>query len=259
MRLSGINRILLCMSVQLHRFKRCLLLIGAIAVGGVAHGQEPVAVSFQGKPIRFTANDRPYFLGRIPMISVRPVFVAMGAEVRRSRDAIHWTIRRGEDRLDYAFGDRWFIFNGARMELSTLPEGRGETLFAPIEFFEGISGGALELNADSPNRKNPEVDYRGKRLRFKKDDTPMRQSGTVFVSLQSTANFIGAHVEVSSERGRLTITRALDRVTYEQGTRSYVFNGAVKSLRTGSMVRGKTIFVPIELFQALVGGELRSR
>ncbi len=193
------------------------------------------------------------------MISVRPVFVAMGAEVRRSRDAIHWTIRRGEDRLDYAFGDRWFIFNGARMELSTLPEGRGETLFAPLEFFDGMSGGALELNAEQPSRKTPEVDFRGRTLRFKKDDAPTRQSGTVFVSLQATAVFIGARVELSPDKAHMSITRALDHVTYDQGTRSYVFNGAVKTLRAGSIVRNKTIFVPIELFQALVGGELRSR
>lgn len=246
------------MSVQLRRFTELLLLIGTVALVGLAKAQEPVSVSFQGKTIRFASSDRPYFLGRIPMLSVRPVFAAMGAEVRRSRDAIHWTIRRGEDRLDYAFGDRWIVFNGARMELSTLPEGRGETLFAPFEFFEGISGGALELNADTPYRRNPEVDYRGKVLRFKKDDAPMRQSGTVFVSLQATAVFIGARVEMSSDRGHIAITRALDRVTYDQGMRTFVFNGAVKSLRSGSIVRSKTVFVPIELFQALVGGELRS-
>ena len=192
------------------------------------------------------------------MISVRPVFLAMGAEVRRSRDAIHWTIRRGEDRLDYVFGDRWFIFNGARMELSAQPEGRGETLFAPFEFFEPIAGGALELNAEPPTRRNPEILFRGRILKFKREDMPLRAGGTVFASVQATAVFIGARVELSSDKNHLTITRALDKVTYDLGGRVFVFNGASKNLRSASLVKGKTVFVPIELFQALVGDEIRS-
>jgi hypothetical protein len=182
----------------------------------------------------------------------------MGASVRHSRDAVHWTIRRGEDRIDYALGDTWIIFNGAKKELPGSPEGRGDVLFVPFEFVDDMSGGGLAINWDGAGSKTPEVFYRGKAIRFRRGDEPLRIGVAVFVSLKPTAAAVGVSVE-GGEKKPLILSRALDRLTYELGHHSYVFNDAQKFLRTPSIVRGRTLFVPIELFRALVGDELYSR
>ena len=225
----------------------------------VVSAQDVPTLSFEGHVIRFASSERPYYSSHIPMFSLRATCVAMGSTVKRSRDSIHWTVIRSSDRLDCAFSDRWYIFNGARKELPTPPESRGDVLFVPFDLLDAFSGGTLELNADVSFHRVPEIIFRGRAIRYRGEDVPFRSAGTVYVSINATAVAIGAIVDARIDRPRLTITRSLDKVSYEQGQRSYIFNGAQKYLRSGSVVKGKSVFVPLELFQALVGDEIRSR
>ncbi len=231
--------------------------LGAASAGFATVAEAP-SVSFQGRPVRFSNSEKPYYLGNCVMVSLRPVCSAMGASVRHSRDAIHWTVTRGEDRIDYALGDSWIIFNGAKKEMPERAEGRGDVLFVPFEFVDEMSGGGLAINWEGTSSKTPEIFYRAKPLRFRRDEQPLRIGGAVYVAVRPTASAIGVGVE-GGDRKPLVLTRALDRLTYEPGHHSFVFNEAQKLMRNPSFSKGRNLFVPIELFRALVGDELYSR
>jgi hypothetical protein len=217
------------------------------------------AISFQGRQIRFATVERPFYTGRTAMAPARTVCLAIGAGVKSSRDGRQWTITRGADRIDCVVGIASFTFNGVRQNLHAAPETRDRLLFVPVEMVQVISGGGLDVRASYGSGQETPVFYLDKLLRFRQDDSAFRQSGEVFVSVHPTANALGAKVDTSRDGGRLTITRNRDKIVYELGSRWYLFNDAERSLRTESTWRGKTVFVPIELFQSFVGEELCSR
>ena len=116
----------------------------------------------------------------------------------------------------------------------------------------------LAINWEGTSSKTPEIFYRAKPLRFRRDEQPLRIGGAVYVAVRPTASAIGVGVE-GGDRKPLVLTRALDRLTYEPGHHSFVFNEAQKLMRNPSFSKGRNLFVPIELFRALVGDELYSR
>jgi len=81
----------------------------------------------------------------------------------------------------------------------------------------------------------------------------------VYLSLRPTAALIGAKVDRSRDGIHFSIARSRDKVLLDLGQRSFSFNGAQSNLRGEAIVRGQTVFVPIEVFHALVGDVIRSR
>ena len=240
----------------------CQGILMALATSAIATIQgtqiEPI-VAFRGEMMRFSNNERPYFLGRTAMLPLNAICSKLRATVRRSRDGRQWTIARGTDRLDFSAGYTWFVFNGARREMFSAPEERGRVLFVPFELIEPMSGGGLEVKSDFGAGRGISVYFGDRLLRYTADESPFHRAGTVFVSVRPTAASIGARVDRITDGGHITITRSRDKVWYDLGQRFFTFNGAQRSLRSEAVVRGQLIFVPIELFQALVGEEIRSR
>jgi len=193
------------------------------------------------------------------MVPLRTVCLAIGAGVRRGKDGRQWILTRGTDRLECHPGSSWFIFNGVRQSLRSAPEGHDPVLFVPFELVQTMAGGALVVRADYADGNEAKLFLGDRLLRFKSDEAPFRQDGTIYVSLEATATLLGAHVDERNDRVRLSIVRSRDRITYDQGSRWFIFNGAQKQLHGESVSRGKVIFVPVELLQALVGDELRGR
>jgi len=214
---------------------------------------------YEGHPLRFSDGEQPYYLDGCVMAPLRPVCNRIGVEVKRSKDGNHWSLIRGRDRVEYSIGEYWFAFNGARRELRQRPEQRGSALFVPYEILQEISDGELELSAEDGSNRSTDILYRDHLLRFKKPETPFWIGGTEYVSARAIAAVIGAKLERSKDGNRLTIIRSRDKLVYDQGQRWYMFNGAQRTLRRESIAHGKVVFVPIELFQALVGDELHSR
>jgi hypothetical protein len=240
------------------RWALCFIWLALFVGAAFAADTDHIVVSFQGRTVRFAYSEKPYYKGSALMVSLRPVCAAMGASVKHSRDAIHWMIVRGSDRLEYALGEEWLVFNGAKHELPTRPEGRGDVLFVPFEFVDELSGGALEINWDGTGSRTPEVVYRGKPVRFRRDEQPIRIGGAIYLSVKATASATGIQIG-KADRGAITLTRSLDSLTYELGQHAYLFNDAQKPLRNPSMVRGRTLYVSFELFHALLGDDLYCR
>lgn len=224
----------------------------------MAVGQIAPAVLYSGKPLRFSMAERPYYSGDSAMVSLRSVCLAVGIAVRRRSNG-HWTLIRGSDRLDFSVGDCSYAFNGANEMVRSAPEAHGAIVFIPCEMIQPMSGGCLTVHAELAMEAAPNVYFHDRLLRFRPADAPFRQSGQVFVPMRPTASSIGARVEPNRDGVHVTIVRSLDRLTYEEGSRWYLFNGAQRWLRTESVVRRKSVFVPIDLFQAIVGDELRAR
>lgn len=226
--------------------------------GSVVTQIEP-QVLYAGKAIRFSYSERPYYVSGSAMVSVRTIAPAIGTTVRKSPDGRQWTLTTGADRLDFVVGSAYYTFNGARQLLRVAPEGRGPMVFVPYEMLQPISGGSLVIRAVLLPEQEPTVYYCDRQVRFRRSESPFREDGDVYVSLRTTASKIGAHVSQMRDGIRLTVMRGADKLTYEEGTHWYVFNGGLKPLRTASITRDNTVYVPIELLQVLVGQELRTR
>jgi hypothetical protein len=235
------------------------LLVATSASAGILPAEIEPSITFQGRPVRFAMGERPYYSGRSAMVPLRTVCLSIGAGVRSSKDGRQWTVTRGQDRIECSVGAPWFMFNGVRQTMREAPEARDRLLFVPLELLQAISGGGLDVRATFDTPKDAVVYFGDRLLHFKQGDAPFRDSGTVFVSLRPTAAMIGAKVEVKDNGIRITITRSRDRLVHDLGTRWYLFNEVQSGLRTESVLHGRTMYVPIELFQALVGEQLRSR
>jgi len=231
----------------------------AVVSQALAVEQIEPTVSFQGRPIRFANREHPYYLGSSAMVPIRTVCQAIGAGVRESRDSKQWTILRGADRIDCSPGTPWFTFNGVRQTLQEPPEARDRNLFVPLSMLQAISGSGLEIKAIYGSSRETSIFYLNRLLHYKPEDAPFHQFGTVYVSVRATAGFIGAKVDTRGEGARLTITRSRDKLVYELSSHWFSFNDAQRALRAESIIRGKTVFVPIEIFQAFLGQELCSR
>ena len=257
--LSRQSKYLYLMRPVLKLFPKVLALsLGAFLSAQLLAQVEP-AISYQGRPIRFAVGERPYYYGSSAMMPLLTVCLAIGAGVKRGRDGREWSIWRGSDRLEFAAGTPWFTFNGARQTLRVAPEGRGTIVFVPLELIQTMAGGGLEVKATYAEGRDPAIFFGDRLQRFRPGEAPFRQDGVVYVPVKSTASIIGARVDTSSEGVRLTISRSRDKVIYDLRSRWFLFNGAQRPLRGESSVRGKTLYVPLELLQALVGLQLQAR
>ena len=225
----------------------------------MAQAQTAPTISFEGKSIRFGKNEQPYYAGPAAMVPLKPVCRRIGAEFKQSKDRARWTIRRGSDLILYAEWDSSYTFNGARRRLFVPPEQKGAAIFVPFEMLSTISGGSLLLDSPFDGPRSVEVYFRDRLVRFKRGNEPFRSDGVIFVSIRPVCAAIGARLSESQDRIRLTITRSLDKIVYDQGLHWYMFNGAQRSLRSESLLRNNVQYVPIDLFQSLVGDEIRGR
>jgi len=247
------------MRSPLNQLLRMSVLAASITQSVCTFAQTAPIVTFQGKVVKFRPAERPYFNGKTPMICLRPLSEAIGARAQRSRDGRIWTVVRGTDRLLFQLGETWFDFNGARQSISLPPEGHGNFVFVPLELIQSISSGLLEVTDDQFADGATSIYFGDRMLRYKLEDAPFRKGRTVFVAGYMTSTFLGAKFQLSRDGLHLTLSRSRDKLTYDPGTRWFIFNRAQRVLHSESVFRGKTLFLPLEVFQALVGDQIQAR
>jgi len=215
----------------------------------------------EGRPIKFSEKELPYFSERTAMIPLRAICKEVDAKVVRSRDGDSITIARGQDRIEYVIEEKTFIFNGASIKLTHRSEGPADDLFVPFEMIQSLCGGGLTLVRESGSLEDEpfRIFVRDRELKFKHGQEPIRIGSTVLVPIHPAASAAGLRVVLNSGGSRITIVRSLDQVVYDQGQRWFQFNGRRVFLRETSMVKYKMVFVPIDLFQALLGTDFAVR
>ena len=100
--------------------------------------------------------------------------------------------------------------------------------------------------------------FRGRTLRFDRDELPFSNRSVVFVPLRSTADQTGTRLTRSSSGRFIALTFGNAEVQYQAGSTTFRLNGQVRTLRSPSVDRNGVLFVPSDLFRALLGNSFRA-
>lgn len=95
----------------------------------------------------------------------------------------------------------------------------------------------------------------GRDLNFGRDEQPFTSRNVVFVHARAMAARTGVTFERTGDGKRIWLSREFDRITYDKGN-SYMFNDSRRGLPASSQERNGALYVPIQLFSALLGRSL---
>lgn len=244
---------------------KILLLAGSAAsLLTAAWGQDAADIFADGRPLRYSNNARPYFDRGTPMVAVRETADQLGLRVDRSDSGRDLRLRNRRDELEFRQGTREYLLNGRRRTMAREPQNRRAILYVPMELFRDLTDARLEArraNREWDDRPGDAIDreliYRGRVLRFDGNESLFLRRNTLYVPLRALAARTDVRVDRDRSGNNLVLTRGRDRIEYENGREHYRLNNRTFRMGEPSQeVRG-LLFVPIELFQALVGNDLR--
>jgi hypothetical protein len=94
--------------------------------------------------------------------------------------------------------------------------------------------------------------YDGKELRYDRDESPYESGQTVMVPLERTAKLLGFNVELEDRQDRIFIEGDNKLVRLDRTSREYRVNGDRRTLSRNLEERESVLYVPLEVFKALV-------
>jgi hypothetical protein len=255
---------------------RIVVLAAALLGAVVAPAQwiDSGRIEYNGRELRL--NPEPIREGGTWMLPVRATADAIGAGIRH--DGRNSRITWRDNTIEYSPGDNDFYMNGRRRSLGGRSYERRGVLYVPSTLFEDLTDNQLRVirdrrrddqwDRDNRNRNPrwPDRDDRGRfgddvsfdnrPIRFDRDEEPFRSGNTLLVPAREMARLIGARVERPGDGNRLIFRYSRNEVVYDRGRNWYRINGRQVSLPTSSRDRRDVLYIPVEVFDALVDGRL---
>ncbi|MDX2064675.1 MAG: stalk domain-containing protein [Fimbriimonadaceae bacterium] len=260
-----------------------------LAVASTAFGQwnTDVQVQYEGRTQSFSGNERPFRNGNIVYLPARAMSGKIGGGFDRDDSGRNMRFTWRDRRVDYRKGDTYFSFNGKRYSMPRASTERNGVLLVPANLFFILTGyrvTVLGMNNGGGNNGgwqeggdnggwqgggsnggnngggwgdggDVRIRLNGRDLSFGRDEQPYRSRNVVFVHVRAMASRTGVGMERTQDGKRIWLSREFDKITYDKGN-SYMFNDSRRGLPASSQERNGALYVPIQLFSALLGRSL---
>jgi hypothetical protein len=255
------------------------------------NGGQSASITYRGRDLAFDRNEQPFWFAEMIYVPVRAVAGRIGASMDRSDRGDFLQIAYEGRTATYRKGDSRFQINGRTYDMSRPSRDRYDVMFVPIRFFEVLTSGQISARSSwgrpsdevprndrpgggwgrpgtgdddwrdhdhGPNEPaNVRIVFNGRILRFDSDTEPYSARGIVFLPLRAVADLTEIRIDREDNGRDVILRRGRDQVTYRAGSTNYLFNNRPRALRAPSQSRRGVLFVPVDLFEALLGSELR--
>ncbi|CAN1552943.1 Copper amine oxidase-like, N-terminal [Fimbriimonadaceae bacterium] len=246
---------------------------GGLFGGNGGSNNGGTSVYFNGRPLSFSGNERPYRSNGTVQVPFRAMGDRLGYNTDRSSDGRTISVWKEYDRVEYIKGANYFRLNDERRSLRTSSQERDGVLFVPIEIFQALAGRNLSTssngsggglfgggnNDDEYSNNTQEVYYDGRSLSFSGDERPIVKGSTLLVPARALASRIGASFERTEDGKRMWIRWRGREAQYDKGNIWFRINGERQSLSTISVERNEILFIPVKVFQALTENRIQVR
>jgi hypothetical protein len=243
-----------------------------VAVAGlvlaVAAAQAAPQLRFNGRLLLFTPQAVPFNVGGTLFVPLRETVSQSNVVLDVQDRGRRFEMIYNRSTAEYVKGATRFRLNGSWRSLSASSRERNTILFVPFAIFSQLTGGDLKIDRGNNNGGFGENDtedsgtdlyYNGRRLTFSDNEQPYRSQGTTLVPFRALGSALSLRTDRSPDGKRVWIWRNSDRIEYNKGMVWYRLNEDRRDLSAKSEEKSGVLFVPIELFKALVGRNLSTR
>jgi len=261
---------------------RLLILLGLIGSVAVASAQ---TIYYRGRSIEMRGSDQSYRSNGVLMVSARALAAQTDVRYDQSSDGRTIKMYWQSNQVGYSLGSDSYNLNGRRRDLREQSDNRNGRVFLPFEMFENVSDRAISLDRNGSgggnwggngngnnngnwggngnnnnNSGNITIEYKGRTLIYGGNDKPYRKDGSVMVAFGKTAQQIpDIRDERDRDRRMVYLYGYRKELSHEERSKSYRMDGRNRDLGTRSEDRNGTFFVPVELFKAIGGNDIRVR
>lgn len=116
----------------------------------------------------------------------------------------------------------------------------------------------LALDADREESNRIRVTCEGRELRFDRDLLPYESNGVVMVPLEAAAKELEVSIDEQEDRDFILMTGNDHSVRLNRNESDYRINGKRRELPRNPETRNGVLYVPLEVFENLVNGTLRT-
>ena len=253
---------------------RLVAVVGLLVA--VVAAQAAPQLRFKGRLLLFTPQALPFNDGGTLFVPLRETVGQSNVVLDIQDSGRRFEMSYNRTTAEYVKGATRFRLNGSWRSLSDSSQERNTILFVPFAIFSQLTGGDLKIDRSNNNggfgnnnnggfgnnnnsNSGTDLYYNGRRLSFSGNEEPYSSQGTTLVPFRALGSALGLKTDRSPDGKRVWIWRNSDRIEYNKGMVWYRLNEDRRDIGAKSEEKSGVLFVPIELFKALVGRSLTTR
>lgn len=218
-----------------------------------------VSAKLDNKTIKWTAL-RPYKLGYISMIPIKPIAVALGYKWSSKGKAVRLT--KGSKAITFTAGSNKVVINGVTKMLVQKTTIKQNQVFGNYECFKTLFNITSNWNYKTnklilltvvvkqneiPIPSNVKVNFNSKALAYKVQGAYLSADGTPMIPVQLIADQLGYIYSATTKDAPVRITKGNEIISFTIGTNKLNINGIEKTYSNAIVLQANKVCVSKEM------------